>query len=51
MLGTEAYKEYELYLHRQHINEQLAKAKQKAKKPTTKWLEEDDFWEGFEAAI
>jgi len=46
VLGAEAYKEYERFLHRKHINDQLLKAKHKAKKSTTKWLEEDEFWEG-----
>jgi len=49
VLGTEAYKEYERFLHRQYMNAQLTKAKKKAKKAKTKWLEEDEFWEGFEA--
>jgi len=51
VLGTEAFKEYERFLHRRYINAQLAKAKKKAKKTNTKWLEEDDFWEGFETTL
>lgn len=47
MLGTEAYKEYEIFLHRQHINLELAKAKKKAKKATTQWHSEEEFWADF----
>jgi len=51
VLGTEAYKEYEQFLYRQFINANLAKAKKKAKKSKTKWVEEGEFWEGFEATL
>ena len=51
VIGTEAYKDIELLLHRQHIKRELALAKEKAKDPDTKWLSEDEFWEDFEAGL
>jgi len=29
----------------------LAKTKEKAKSPDTKWLSEDEFWNGFEESL
>ena len=49
MIGTEAYKDFEVFLYRQYINRELAKVKEKAKNPNTQWLSEDEFWNGFEA--
>ena len=51
VIGTEAYKDYEHFLHRQYIKRELAKAKEKAKDPDTKWLSEDEFWAGFEDSL
>lgn len=48
VIGTEAYRDFEVFLHRQHIKRELAMAKEKAKDPNTKWLSEDEFWAGFE---
>jgi len=48
VIGTEAYKDFEVFMHRQNIKRELAKAKEKAKSPNTKWLSEDEFWAGFE---
>ena len=48
VIGTEAYRDFEVFLHRQHIKRELAKAKEKAADPNTKWLSEDEFWDGFE---
>ena len=48
VIGTEAYKEFEIFLHRQFIKQELAKAKEKAKDPNTSWLSEDEFWAGIE---
>jgi len=45
VIGKEAYKEYEQYLHRRYINQELAKAKQMAKDPNTKWINENEFWD------
>ena len=47
VIGTQAYKEYEAFLHRQFINLELAKAKTKAKDPSVEWLSEDEFWSDF----
>ena len=46
VIGTQAYKEFEAFCHRQHIKLELAKAKEKAKDPSTQWLSEDEFWVG-----
>jgi len=51
LIGTQAYKEYEVFLHRQYIRKELAKAKKKAKDPKTKWLSEDEFWSVFEGEL
>ena len=51
VIGTEAYKEFEEFLHRQYINRELIKAKEVAKDPNTKWLSEDDFWADFEDTL
>ena len=51
VIGTQAYKDFELFLHRQHIKRELAKTKEKAKDPNTKWLSEDEFWAGFEDSL
>ena len=48
VIGTEAYKDFEVFLHRQHIKRELAKAKEAAKDPSTKWLDDEEFWAGFE---
>jgi len=36
VIGTEAYKEYEQFLHRLYIKQELANAKEMAKDPNTK---------------
>ena len=51
LIGTEEYKEYEAFLHRQYIKQELAKAKEKAQDPNTKWLSEDEFWSDFVSDI
>jgi prevent-host-death family protein len=51
VIGTQAYKDFEIFLHRQYINRELAKAKESAKDPNTKWLSEDEFWDGFEGGL
>jgi len=51
VIGTEAYKEIELLLHRQRIKRELAIAKEKASDPNTKWLDEDEFWNDFEDSL
>ena len=45
----DSYNNYkEIIQHRQYINRELAIAKDKAKDPNTTWLNEDEFWDGFE---
>ena len=51
VIGTEAYKEYENYLHRQFIISELEKSKKKAQKSNTKWLSEEEFWDDFEDSL
>ena len=48
VIGTDIYKEFQLFLHHQYISQELAKAKEKAKDPNTKWLSEDEFWSDIE---
>ena len=51
VIGTEAFRDYENYLHRQFIVHELGKSKKKAKEPDTKWLSEEEFWDGFEESL
>ena len=51
VIGTELYREFELFLHRHYIVNELAKAKEKAKDPSTIWLTEDEFWDGLEDSL
>ena len=51
IIGTEAYREVESLLHHQYIKHELAKTKEKAKDPSTTWLNEDEFWDGFEDSL
>ena len=48
LIGVQAYKEFEVFLHRQYIKKELAKAKENAKDPNTQWISEEDFWNEFE---
>jgi len=48
VIGTKAYKDFELFLYRQYIKRELAKSKEKAKGPNAEWLSEDEFWEGLD---
>ena len=51
LIGTEAFREYENYLHGQYIRQELAKAKEKAARTATKWLSEDEFWADFDESL
>ena len=51
VIGTQIYKEFEKFLYRKYIADELAEAKEKAKNPDTKWLSEDEFWDGFEESL
>ena len=51
VIWTEEFKEYEAFLHRQYIKKELAKAKQQALNPNTKWLTEEGFWANFENSL
>ena len=42
VIGTQAYQQYEAFLHRQYINRELAKAKEIAKDPNTRWYSEEE---------
>ncbi len=48
VIGMEEYRAYEAFLHQEYIRRELAKAKEKAKDPNTKWLSEEEFWAGLE---
>jgi len=47
LIGTEAYREYESFLYQQFIKRELAKAKEMAEDPNTKWLTEEEVWDDF----
>jgi prevent-host-death family protein len=51
VIGTQAYKEFEYFLHQRYINKELAKAKEIAKDPNTQWLSEEEYWNGFEESL
>jgi prevent-host-death family protein len=51
VIGKEAYKEYEQFLHRRYIKQELLKAKEMAEDPKTKWLSENEFWDIVEADL
>jgi len=51
VIGTKAFKEYENYLHRLHLNQELTKTKKKAQNRSAKWLSEEEFWHGFEESL
>jgi prevent-host-death family protein len=51
VIGTEAYKQYEQFLHRLYIKQVLAKRKKMSKDPKIKVLSEDEFWDGFEDTL
>ena len=48
VIGTEAYRRYETFLHREFIKAELSKAKEKAKDPNATWLSEEEFCADFE---
>ena len=48
VIGTQAFRDYENYLYKQFIKQELSVAKEKALNPDAKWLSEDEFWEGNE---
>jgi len=51
VIGTQVYREFESFLHRRYIKKELARVKEKAKDPNTKWLSEDEFWNGLEDGL
>ena len=51
VIGTQVYKEFEIFLHHQYINSELAKAKIKAIDPATKWVSEEEFWVEIEGEV
>jgi len=51
VIGTDEYKDYEKFIHRQYINRELAIADKIASDPNAKWLSEEEFWDGFEDTL
>ena len=51
VIGTQAYREYEAFLYRQYIKQELTNTKKIAKDPDTDWISEDDFWSDFEKSL
>ena len=48
VIGTQAYREYETFLYRKYIKQELDKTKKKANDPNTEWINEDEYWAEFE---
>ena len=44
LISIEDYENYERYMHRQYVLEELSKAEAEAKDPNTKWFTHDDVW-------
>ena len=44
LIGIDEYAEYEKYMHRRYVNEELAKAKAQSNNPDTQWKSHDDVW-------
>lgn len=49
LIGIDEYAEYEKFLHRRYIEEELAQAKEMASDPDTKWLSHNEVWEKLRA--
>lgn len=45
VIGTQAYKEFEAFIHRGYISQELANTKAKARDEKAKWLSEEEFWD------
>ncbi|MEG0166910.1 MAG: type II toxin-antitoxin system prevent-host-death family antitoxin [Oscillospiraceae bacterium] len=44
LIGIEDYAQYEEFLHRRYVAEELAKAKVQANDPTTQWSNHESVW-------
>jgi prevent-host-death family protein len=42
VIGRDEYKAYESFIHREYIKRELAKAKEQAKDPSTRWYSEEE---------
>jgi len=51
IIGTQAYKDFEVFLYQQYIKRELEKTKKEAKDPNAKWLSEEEFWAGVEESL
>jgi len=51
VIGTKAFREIEVLLYKQYIKRELVKAKEEAKDPNTKWVSEEEFWDGLEESL
>ena len=51
VIGIKAFREYENYIHRQFIHNELTRTQAKLEMDNTIWLEEDEFWNGFMETI
>lgn len=49
LIGIEEYEEYEKYMHRRYVAEELEKAKKQADNPNTQWESHDDVWKRLRA--
>lgn len=44
LIGMEDYAQYEEFLHRRYVAQELEKAKAQANDPNTQWSSHDDVW-------
>jgi len=48
VISPQAFRDIQVFLYRQYIKRELAKAKEEAQNPDTKWVSEEEFWAGVE---
>ena len=48
IIGTEAYKDFEVFLYRQQIKRELAKTKESTMSSNAEWIDENELWAKFE---
>jgi len=51
LIGIDAYKKYEDFVHEQYIARKLAEAEAMAADPQTKWLSHEEFWARYEGQM
>ena len=44
IISPQAFRDIQVFLYKQYINSELAKAEEEAKNPNTKWLSDEEVW-------